>query len=187
MCTSAGGCGGDLEEARGQLVRPDRRHSGDLGPPLAGSKKMRSDTEEVKPTNLWLMDVGERRNKKLPGISAQKGPDHTLWPLLCGHSGKRGVNTHRPKFHKCSDGSSCNNNNRERGDPLWFPSCLSMLTSRSFQPPPEMLLSPLPPSTFPDTQPASCSIRVLLSHGASLWPKTVENQTELSHLISATY
>ena len=51
MCTSAGGCGGDLEEARGQLVRPDRRHSGDLGPPLAGSKKMRSDTEEVKPTN----------------------------------------------------------------------------------------------------------------------------------------
>lgn len=73
MCASAGGCWGDLEEARGQLVRPDRRHSGNLGPPLAGSKKMRSDTEEVKPTNLWLMDVGERRNKKLPGIVLRKG------------------------------------------------------------------------------------------------------------------
>ena len=58
-------CGGDLEGAREQVVRPVKRHSQDLGLVLAGDKKMRSDTEEVKPTQLvvdWMWERGGTRN-----------------------------------------------------------------------------------------------------------------------------
>lgn len=47
------------------MVRPVRRHRGDLGLVLAGDEKMRSDTEEVKPTQLvvdWMWEGGGTRS-----------------------------------------------------------------------------------------------------------------------------